>query len=217
MMELQYNDKTGNFEMKSTLRHYSQSRKSTQVKNNRNCYAKWNEIYNEVHKRFRNRCWLLTFPFGIWYGIEQVHCIVESRSSWDPLSALEIIVIFLIFVTLWGGLIGFGLAAFVEYFTKSYWVKKEITKIVEYKHPWLQSYHEQQIEKIRKSNEQSYAILNCMYVVWPIMIFVCKVVYDNLNVVDNVLVIEILFIATFSTLIAYLVSMIAVAFWKLVN
>ena len=96
-------------------------------------------------------------------------------------------------------------------------MKKEITKIVEYKHPWLQSYHEQQIEKIRKSNEQSYAILNCMYVVWPIMIFVCKVVYDNLNVVDNVLVIEILFIATFSTLIAYLVSMIAVAFWKLVN
>ena len=175
-MELQYNDKTGNFEMKSTLRHYSQSRKSTQVKNNRNCYAKWTEIYNEVHKRFRNRCWLLTFPLGIWYGIEQVHCIVESRSSWDPLSALEIIVIFLIFVTLWGGLIGFGLAAFVEYFTKSYWVKKEITKIVEYKHPWLQSYHEQQIEKIRKSNEQSYAILNCMYVVWPIMIFVCKVV-----------------------------------------
>lgn len=215
MMELQYNDKTGNFEMKSTLRHYSQSRKSTQVKNNRNCYAKWTEIYNEVHKRFRNRCWLLTFPLGIWYGIEQVHCIVESRSSWDPLSALEII--FLILVTLWGGLIGFGLAAFVEYFTKSYWVKKEITKIVEYKHPWLQSYHEQQIEKIRKSNEQSYAILNCMYVVWPIMIFVCKVVSDNLNVVDNVLVIEILFIATFSTLIAYLVSMIAVAFWKLVN
>ena len=214
MMELQYNDKTGNFEMKSTLRCYSQSRKSTQVKNNRNCYAKWTEIYNEVHKRFRNRCWLLTFPLGIWYGIEQVHCIIESRSSWDPLSALEIIVIFLFFVTLWGGLIGFGL---VEYFTKSYWVKKEITKIVEYKHPWLQSYHEQQIEKIRKSNEQSYAILNCMYVVWPIMIFVCKVVYDNLNVVDNVLVIEILFIATFSTLIAYLVSMIAVAFWKLVN
>lgn len=32
MMELQYNDKTGNFEMKSTLRHYSQSRKSTQEK-----------------------------------------------------------------------------------------------------------------------------------------------------------------------------------------
>ena len=155
MMELQYNDKTGNFETKSSLRHYSQSRKSTQVKNNRNCYAKWTEIYNEVHKRFRNRCWLLTFPLGIWYGIEQVHCIVESRSSWDPLSALEIIVMFLFFVALWGGLIGFGLAAFVEYFTKSYWVKKEITKIVEYKHPWLQSYHEQQIEKIRKSNEQS--------------------------------------------------------------
>ena len=217
MMELQYNDKTGNFEMKSTLRRYSQSRKSTQVKNNRNCYAKWTEIYNEVHKRFRNRCWLLTFPLGIWYGIEQVHCIIESRSSWDPLSALEIIVIFLFFVTLWGGLIGFGLAAFVEYFTKSYWVKKEITKIVEYKHTWLQSYHEKKKKKIRKSNEQSYAILNCMYVVWPIMIFVCKVVYDNLNVVDNVLVIEILFIATFSTLIAYLVSMIAVAFWKLVN
>lgn len=165
MMELQYNDKTGNFETKSTLRHYSQSRKSTQVKNNRNCYAKWTEIYNEVHKRFRNRCWLLTFPLGIWFGIEQVHCILENRSSWDPLSALEIIVIFLFFVTIWGGLIGFGLAAFVEYFTKSYWVKKETTKIVEDKHPWLQSYHEQQIGKIRKSNEWSYAILNCMYVV----------------------------------------------------
>lgn len=216
-MELQYNDKTGNFETKSSLRHYSQSRKSTQVKNNRNCYAKWTEIYNEVHKRFRNRCWLLTFPLGIWFGIEQVHCIVENRSSWDPLSALEIIVMFLFFVTLWGGLIGFGLAAFVEYFTKSYWVKKEITKIVKDKHPWLQSYHEQQIGKIRKSNEWSYAILNCMYVVWPIMIFVCKVVYDNLNVVDNVLVIEILVIAVFSTLISYLVSMIAVAFLKLVN
>lgn len=216
-MELQYNDKTGNFETKSTLRHYSQSRKSSQVKNNRNCYAKWTEIYNEVHKRFRNRCWLLTFPLGIWFGIEQVHCIVENRSSWDPLSALEIIVMFLFFVTLWGGLIGFGLAAFVEYFSKSYWVKKKTTKIVKDKHPWLQSYHEQQIGKIRKSNEWSYAILNCMYVVWPIMIFVCKVVYDNLNVVDNVLVIEILVIAIFSTLIAYLVSMIAVAFLKLVN
>ena len=217
MMELQYNDKTGNFEKKSTLRHYSQSRKSTQEKNNRNCYAKWAEIYNEAHKRFRNRCWLLTFPLGIWYGIEQVYSIVENRSSWDPLSVLEIIVMFLFFVTLWGGLIGFGLAAFVEYFTKSYWVKKETTKIVKDKHPWLQSYHEQQIGKIRKSNEWSYAILNCMYVVWPIMIFVCKVVYDNLNVVDNVLVIEILVIAVFSTLISYLVSMIAVAFLKLVN
>ncbi len=96
-------------------------------------------------------------------------------------------------------------------------MKKETKKIVEDKHPWLQSYHEQQIEKIKKNNELSYAILNCMYVVWPVMIFVCKVVYDNLNVVDNVLAIEITFIATFSTLIAYLVSMIAVAFWKLVN
>ena len=217
MMELQYNDKTGNFETKSSLRHYSQSRKSTPVKNNRNCYAKWTEIYNEVHKRFRNRCWLLTFPLGIWSGIEWIHCIVENRSSWDPLSALEIIVMFLFLVTLWGGLIGFGLAAFVEYFTKSYWVKKETTKIVKDKHPWLQSYHEQQIGKIRKSNEWSYAILNCMYVVWPIMIFVCKVVYDNLNVVDNVLFLEILVIAVYSTLIAYLVSMIAVAFLKLVN
>ncbi len=81
---------------------------------------------------------------------------------------------FLFFVTIWGGLIGFGLAAFVEYFTKSYWVKKETTKIVKDKHPWLQSYHEQQIGKIRKNNEWSYAILNWMYVVWPIMIFVCK-------------------------------------------
>ena len=157
------------------------------------------------------------FSIGYMVWNRTVHCIVENRSSWDPLSALEIIVMFLFFVTLWGGLIGFGLAAFIEYFTKSYWVKKETTKIVEDKHPWLQSYHEQQIGKIRKNNEWSYAILNCMYVVWPIMIFVCKVVYDNLNVVDNVLVIEILVIATFSTLIAYLVSMIAVAFWKLVN
>lgn len=214
-MELKYNDKTGNFEAKSTLRNNNHMR--TDAGNNRKCHDKWNKIYSTVHKRFRNGCWLITFPLGMWLGCALNFDVVKYRSSFDPLSSLDVIVSFLFFVLLFGGLIGFGLAGFFEYFTKAYWVKKGTTRIIEEKYPLLQSYHDQQMEKIEKDNKLSYTILNCMYVVWPIMIFVCKEIYENLGVVDNVLAIEIIFIVIFSILSSYIVSGIIVCFWRVIN
>ncbi len=201
---IQCNDETGNGWKRDARRIYDE----VCLKHEQANKKAWERLYKECEKRFLKKTRYFTIPVGILFGGSLGVACSVNHSLFDRISSV------LFFSVVWGFLLGIGLSYFLYWFTKGYWVKCDVKKVMEEEYPELLSYHNRQIELSKKDYKFNNLTLNCMYCCWPIMIYVVNESLQGLTNGDlwNEVAIGLLEVIVSSFLISWIVSMIIAVF-----
>ena len=140
-------------------------------------------------------------------------CCSESSSLFDTIMATAF------FGIVWGLFIGFMLPWFLYWFTKGYFVKQRLQKVIAEEYSWLQDYHQNQIEQ-QKAKKWNNWVLNCLYFIWPIMLFLSNIFLQSISngtFWKDSVVISIWGLLVISFVVAWIVSMIFAVILKLIR
>ena len=174
---------------------------------------KWNELYNDCLNHFLRKCRYFTFPLGLFFGASMgIWCSVR-------LSLFGTIMATIFFSIVWGLLIGFMLPWFLYWFTKGYFVKQSLQKMIAEEFSWLQDYHQNQMEQQKAKKWNNY-VLNCLYFVWPIMLFLTNKFFLNISSAtfwEDSVVISIWGLLVISFVVAWIISMVITVIIKLIR
>lgn len=180
---------------------------------NKKLSDKWNELNNDCLDHFLRKCRYFTFPLGLFFGAYMgFSCSVR-------LSLFETIMATAFFSIVWGLLIGFMLPWFLYWFTKGYFVKQRLQKVIAEEYSWLQDYHQSQIEQ-QKTKKWNNWVLNCLYFIWPIMLFLSNIFLQSISngtFWKDSVVISIWGLLVISFVVAWIVSMIFAVILKLIR
>lgn len=180
---------------------------------NKKLSDKWNELNNDCLDHFLRKCRYFTFPLGLFFGAYMgFSCSVR-------LSLFETIMATAFFSIVWGLLIGFMLPWFLYWFTKGYFVKQRLQKIISEEYSWLQDYHLIQLKQ-QKAKQWNNWVLNCLYFIWPIMLFLSNIFLQSISngtFWKDSLVISIWGLLVISFVVAWIVSMIFAVILKLIR
>lgn len=174
---------------------------------------KWNELYKDFLNHFLRKCRYFTFPLGLFFGASMGLCCSESSSLFDTIMATAF------FGIVWGLFIGFMLPRFLYWFTKGYFVKQRLQKVIAEEYSWLQDYHQSQIEQ-QKTKKWNNWVLNCLYFIWPIMLFLSNIFLQSISngtFWKDSVVISIWGLLVISFVVAWIVSMIFAVILKLIR
>lgn len=180
---------------------------------NKKLSDKWNELNNDCLDHFLRKCRYFTFPLGLFFGASMGLCCSESSSLFDT------IMVTAFFVIVWGHFIGFMLPWFLYWFTKGYFVKQRLQKVIAEEYSWLQDYHQSQIEQ-QKAKKWNNWVLNCLYFIWPIMLFLSNIFLQSISngtFWKDSVVISIWGLLVISFVVAWIVSMIFAVILKLIR
>lgn len=180
---------------------------------NKKLSDKWNELNNDCLDHFLRKCRYFTFPLGLFFGAYMgFSCSVR-------LSLFETIMATAFFSIVWGLLIGFMLPWFLYWFTKGYFVKQRLQKIISEEYSWLQDYHLIQLKQ-QKAKQWNNWVLNCLYFMWPIMLFLSNIFLQSISngtFWKDSVVISIWGLLVISFVVAWIVSMIFAVILKLIR
>ena len=173
----------------------------------------WNNILCDCKKRFIRKCRIFSVPLGLWLGYSL------GMTGWgNSTSVLEDLVGVLFFCALITLLVGIiGIPYFLYWFTKGYWIKRNMQKVIDENFPKLQSFHKTQMEQDLEDHHSDYMVLNCLYYIWPIgLIGVAFIlaVYCNMQLLEPVSVIGMF---VFSFVLSWIVAIIIVAIFKMTH
>lgn len=108
---------------------------------------------------------------------------------------------------------------FLYWFTKGYFVKQRLQKVIAEEYSWLQDYHQSQIEQ-QKAKKWNNWVLNCLYFIWPIMLFLSNIFLQSISngtFWKDSVVISIWGLLVISFVVAWIVSMIFAVILKLIR
>ena len=180
---------------------------------NKKLSDKWNELNNDCLDHFLRKCRYFTFPLGLFFGAYMgFSCSVR-------LSLFETIMATAFFSIAWGLLIGFMLPWFLYWFTKGYFVKQKLQAVIAEEYSWLQDYHQSQME-LQKAKKWNDYVLNSLYIVWPIMLFLTNRFFlsiSNATFWEDSVVISIWGLLVISFVVAWIISMIIAVIIKLIR
>lgn len=179
---------------------------------NKKLSDKWNELNNDCLDHFLRKCRYFTFPLGLFFGAYMGFlCSVR-------LSLFETIMATAFFSIVWGLLIGFMLPWFLYWFTKGYFVKQRLQKIISEEYSWLQDYHLIQLKQ-QKAKQLNNWVLNCLYFMWPIGMFLIYKLFrvSNVKISEDAIVLSMWALLVISFVVAWIISMVIAVIIKLIK
>ena len=179
---------------------------------NKKLSDKWNELNNDCLDHFLRKCRYFTFPLGLFFGAYMgFSCSVR-------LSLFETIMATAFFSIVWGLLIGFMLPWFLYWFTKGYFVKQRLQKIISEEYSWLQDYHLIQLKQ-QKAKQWNNWVLNCLYFMWPIGMFLIYKLFSvsNVKISEDAIVLSMWALLVISFVVAWIISMVIAVIIKLIK
>lgn len=179
---------------------------------NKKLSDKWNELNNDCLDHFLRKCRYFTFPLGLFFGAYMgFSCSVR-------LSLFETIMATAFSSIVWGLLIGFMLPWFLYWFTKGYFVKQRLQKIISEEYSWLQDYHLIQLKQ-QKAKQWNNWVLNSLYFMWPIGMFLIYKLFSvsNVKISEDAIVLSMWALLVISFVVAWIISMVIAVIIKLIN